>query len=195
MKKLNSTIALMIVFAVVGVFIALKDYQNGKKETDPEVIAMRGLVNRVAPEYSKHIVLQRINDTIDCFEIETMGKDLVIRGNNANSMAVGLNHYLKYYCKAQYSWFETEKLEIPANMPQVDKIVRLNARVPDRFFLNYCTFGYTMPWWNWSQWEHFIDWMALNGINLPLAITGQESVWYEVWRDFGLTDEIGRAHV
>ncbi|MBO7529618.1 MAG: alpha-N-acetylglucosaminidase N-terminal domain-containing protein, partial [Bacteroidales bacterium] len=88
----------MIVFAVVGVFIALKDYQNGKKETDPEVIAMRGLVNRVVPEYSKHIVLQRINDTIDCFEIETMGKDLVIRGNNANSMAVGLNHYLKYYC-------------------------------------------------------------------------------------------------
>lgn len=194
MKKLNSTIALMIVFAVVGVFIALKDYQNGKKETDPEVIAMRGLVNRVVPEYSKHIVLQRINDTIDCFEIETMGKDLVIRGNNANSMAVGLNHYLKYYCKAQYSWFETEKLEIPANMPQVDKKMRLNARVPDRFFLNYCTFGYTMPWWNWSQWEHFIDWMALNGINLPLAITGQESVWYEVWRDFGLTDEEIRGY-
>ena len=71
-----------------------------KKETDPEVVAMRGLVNRVVPEYSQGIVLERLADTIDRFEIETQGKSLVIRGNNANSMAVGLNHYLKYYCKA-----------------------------------------------------------------------------------------------
>ena len=166
-----------------------------KAETDPEVIAMRGLLNRVVPEYSQNIVLERLeNDTVDRFEIETKGEDLVIRGNNANSMAVGLNHYLKYYCKAQYSWFKEEALQIPATMPAVPEKVSLSARVPDRFFLNYCTFGYTLPWWNWSQWEHFIDWMALNGINLPLAITGQESVWYEVWSDFGLTDEEIRSY-
>ena len=38
--------------------------------------------------------------------------------------------------------------------------------------LNYCTFGYTMPWWTWQDWERFIDWMALNGITTPLAATG-----------------------
>ena len=38
-----------------------------------------------------------------------------------------------------------------------------------------------MTWWKWSDWEHFIDWMALNGINMPLAITGQEAIWYKVW--------------
>ena len=70
-----------------------------KAETDPEVIAMRGLVNRVVPEYSQNIVLKRLeNDTVDRFEIEMKKNKLVIRGNNANSMAVGLNHYLKYYC-------------------------------------------------------------------------------------------------
>ena len=157
---------------------------------DPEVAAMRRLVNRVVPEYSKHITLERLDrDSVDRFEIESQGRSLVIRGNNANSMAAGLNHYLKYYCLAQYSWFKDDALELPAKMPQVAEKVCLNARVKERFFLNYCTFGYTMPWWNWEQWEHFIDWMALNGINLPLAITGQEAVWYEVWRDYGLTDE------
>ena len=56
-----------------------------KKETDPEVIAMRGLVNRVVPEYSEKIVLERLeNDTTDRFEIETKGNNIVIRGNNAN---------------------------------------------------------------------------------------------------------------
>ena len=39
-----------------------------------------------------------------------------------------------------------------------------SKRVKNRFFLNYCTYGYTMPWWKWGEWEHFIDWMALNGI-------------------------------
>ncbi len=31
-----------------------------KTETDPECVAMRGLVNRVVPEYSKNIVLERL---------------------------------------------------------------------------------------------------------------------------------------
>ncbi len=164
-------------------------------DNDPEVAAMRQLVDRVVPEYSKHIVLERLDgDSVDRFELESKGLRLVIRGNNANSMAVGLNHFLKYYCLAQYSWFKEEPLELPAAMPKVAEKVSLSARVRERFFLNYCTYGYTMPWWDWEQWEHFIDWMALNGINLPLAITGQEAVWYEVWSEMGLTDEEIRSY-
>ena len=165
-----------------------------KKETDPEVIAMRGLINRVIPKFSDQIKLERINDTVDRYEFEWKGDKLVIRGNNANSMAVGLNRYLKYYCHAEFPWFMEEALEMPTTLPSVPAKVSEKARVPERFFLNYCTFGYTMPWWSWEQWEHFIDWMALNGINLPLAITGQESVWYEVWSELGLTDEEIRSY-
>ena len=77
---------------------------------------------------------------------------------------------------------------MPATLPAVDKKVTVDARCKDRFFLNYCTFGYTMPWWQWEDWEHFIDWMALNGINLPLAITGQESIWLKVWTKLGLSE-------
>ena len=182
----------LFVIAILGLVLCVS---CTKKETDPEVISARALVDRVVPEYSQHIVLERLAaDSIDQFEIETIGKNLVIRGNNANSMAVGLNHYLKYYCKAQYSWFMEEALEIPAEIPVVNEKVCETARVPERFFLNYCTFGYTMPWWGWQQWGHFIDWMALNGINLPLAITGQESVWYEVWTEMGFTDEEIRGY-
>ena len=43
-----------------------------------------------------------------------------------------------------------------------------------------------------GQWEQFIDWMALNGVNMPLAITGQEAVWQAVGKRFGMTDaELG----
>jgi alpha-N-acetylglucosaminidase len=37
-------------------------------------------------------------------------------------------------------------------------------------------------WWKWDQWEKEIDWMALQGINLPLAFTGQEAIWQKVFQ-------------
>ena len=181
----------LYLIALLGLLLCVS---CAKKESDPEIIAMRGLVNRVIPEFSDQIQLERLNDTIDRYEFESVDNKIVIRGNNANSMAVGLNRYLKYYCHAEFPWFMEEALEMPATLPMVPEKVSETARVPERFFLNYCTFGYTMPWWSWEQWEHFIDWMAMNGINLPLAITGQESVWYEVWSDLGLTDEEIRSY-
>lgn len=36
-------------------------------------------------------------------------------------------------------------------------------------------------WWDWERWEKEIDWMALQGVNLPLAFTGQETIWQRVF--------------
>ena len=47
--------------------------------------------------------------------------------------------------------------------------------------MNVCTHGYTFAFWKWQQWERHIDWMALNGINLPLAFVGQEAIWLKVY--------------
>lgn len=33
--------------------------------------------------------------------------------------------------------------------------------------------SYSMAYWDWDRWEAEIDWMALHGINLPLAFTGK----------------------
>jgi len=125
----------------------------------------------------------------DVFTLESAGGKVVIGGNSAGSMAVGLNRYLNRYCRVTVSWYDDVSLDLPSILPDVTVPERVVARVPQRFFLNYCTWGYTMPFWGWKQWEHFIDWMALNGVNLPLAITGQEAVWYNVWTRLGMTDE------
>ena len=157
--------------------------------SDKDIKSAMGLAQRVIPEASSGIKFQKLeNCKKDVFRIETIGEKVVISGNNANSMAVGLNHYLKYFCNVEVGWFKHDSFTLPAKLPAVDKPVTAEARVENRFFLNYCTFGYTMPWWSWEEWEHFIDWMALNGVNLPLAITGQESIWYQVWTDLGLSD-------
>ncbi len=151
--------------------------------------AMRALAERVIPEHADNFRFEVVQDSTDFFEIASSGSRIVIKGNNSNSLAVGLNWYLKNYCLTTVSWYASDPVEMPSVLPVVAEPVRINARAQERFFLNYCTFGYTMPWWNWSDWERMIDWMALNGVTMPLAITGQEAVWQKVWRKHGLTDE------
>ncbi len=153
---------------------------------------VRGLLERLAPDHSSDIIFKKIDSPSgkDLFELETIANGkIVIRGNNSNFMAVGLNHYLKYYCMTSISWYADDPVQLPEKLPSVPQKIKKEARVQKRFFLNYCTFGYTMTWWQWRDWERFIDWMALNGINMPLAITGQEAIWYKVWKQFGMSDQ------
>ena len=158
----------------------------------PDERSAEALAERIVPGYDIKFV--QTGDTLDVFEIQTIGERLVIKGNNANSMAVGLNHYLKNYCDVTVSWYAYDPVQYPQQMPSVAEPVRVEARTKERFFLNYCTFGYTMPWWKWEDWERFIDWMALNGVTMPLANTGVEAVWQKVWRNHGLTDEQIRSY-
>ena len=121
-------------------------------------------------------------------------RKICIEGDNDNSLCVGLNYYLRHYAHIYVSWYADEPIQLPKVLPAIDTVVEKKALVKERFFLNYCTYGYTMPWWKWQQWERFIDWMALNGITMPLASTGQEAVWYEVWTEMGLSDEQVRGY-
>ena len=154
------------------------------------------LMARLSPRLAAKVMFHVIDadQGRDVFTIEGRGDKILIGGNNAGSMAVGLNRYLNRYCKTTVSWYADVPVMLPDVLPDVPRVERVTARVPQRFFLNYCTWGYTMPFWQWSDWERLIDWMALNGVNLPLAITGQEAVWYNVWTAMGMTDEQVRAY-
>ena len=158
---------------------------------DPDVKAARDLAGRVVPGVASRFefVKSESADSIDAFTLSSNGSTIVIEANNAGSMAMGLNYYLKNYCHTEVSWYAADEVVLPDELPAVPESVTVTARVPERFFLNYCTSGYSMPWWSWADWERFIDWMALNGVNLPLATTGQEAIWYNVWSKMGMTDE------
>lgn len=147
------------------------------------------LAHRILGERDTQFVFAYAPDTLDYFQLSPWQGKIKIIANNDNSLARGLNYYLMHYAGVYVSWFEHETIELPDTFPAVHETIRKEALVKERFFLNYCTYGYTMPWWSWKQWERFIDWMALQGINMPLALTGQEAVWLEVWKEFGLTEE------
>ncbi|MBO5627506.1 MAG: alpha-N-acetylglucosaminidase N-terminal domain-containing protein, partial [Aeriscardovia sp.] len=61
--------------------------------------------------------------------LSSEGDKIVIEGNNANSMAVGLNYYLENYCLTTVSWFASDPIEMPKSLPPVVKKVGAQATV------------------------------------------------------------------
>lgn len=155
-----------------------------------ELIA-RQLAQRIVPQIADRFSFENIDACTDTFSVEAIDGKVAVKGSSAIAMAVGLNRYLRECLGTNVSWFSSQPVVIPGNgiIPDTPAPITGCATLPNRFFLNYCTFGYTMPFWDWQQWERFIDWMALNGINMPLAMTGQEKIWYETWRELGLPED------
>ncbi len=157
---------------------------------EAKITASEALINRVLPSHSKYFKVELVEpeNGKDIFEIESFGSKVILRGNTPVEIASALNWYLKYYANCQISW-NGDNINLPADgLPQVPKKVRHISPYKYRACFNYCTFSYTMPWWDWSRWQKEIDWMAMHGINMPLAITGQEAVWQNTLRKFKMSD-------
>jgi alpha-N-acetylglucosaminidase len=153
--------------------------------------AVRQLIERLAPGHAGDFVLEGIAAPAgeNAFEVEARGGKIVLRGDSPLSQAVAFNWYLKHDALVDVSWYADDAVKLPNKLPLPAQKIRRTTTLQDRFFLNYCTFGYTLPFWRWRDWERCIDWMALNGINLPLAQTGNEYIWQKVWSDYGLSDK------
>lgn len=151
---------------------------------------IQGLLERIDKGASRKFVIEQVKSPTDFFELDQKGDKVVIRGNNYVSIATGLNWYLKYYAGVQLSW-NGMTAQLPAVLPAVPQKERHETDLKYRYDFNYCTYSYTMAFWDWDRWEKEIDWMALHGINLPLAVVGADVVWYNVLTKLGYTkDEI-----
>ncbi|WP_257666716.1 alpha-N-acetylglucosaminidase [Parapedobacter tibetensis] len=147
-------------------------------------------IKRILPEHFEAFDVEDLpsEEGKDKFEIESERGKIVLRGSNGVSIGSALNHYLKTFCNADISWNGTN-LDIPPKLPSVKQKISKISPYKYRYYLNYCTFNYTMAWWDWERWEKEIDWMTLNGINMPLAVLGQNAVWQRVYNDMGFTNE------
>jgi alpha-N-acetylglucosaminidase len=151
--------------------------------------AVDALVARRVPWLQGHVIFQQLNslDSHDVFELESKADKVIISASGANAAAVGLNWYLKYYCSRSMSHMG-DNLSPVSPLPVVSKKIRISAPARYRHALNYCTYNYTMSFYSWKDWERELDWMAMNGVNLMLAVNGMEAVWQNTLRQLGYTD-------
>ena len=86
--------------------------------------AAAALARRVMGDKARTVVFEQVPSTEDCYELLQRGDKVLIRGNNANSMAVGLNRYIQEYCLADVSWYDYNPVELPGTLPGVPETVR-----------------------------------------------------------------------
>ena len=108
-----------------------------------------------------------------------------IQGSSAVALCRGAYAYLRQACNAMVTW-SGQHLDLSARFPDFaeSRVVCPYRHVQ---YYNTCTYGYTMAFWNWERWERELDWMALHGINMALAMEGQEAIWQKVWLGMGLS--------
>ncbi len=151
---------------------------------------MENLIRRNTPDIADAFELREIEpcDGKNVYEVFCEGGKIVICGDCKISMATGYYAYLKKYCGVNYSHCGNTELNV-SEAPLFEGRLRKVIPQKRRAYLNYCTFGYSAAYWDWSKWEKEIDFMAMNGINMPLSIVGSEAVWYYTMRDFTYSEK------
>ena len=101
------------------IWIALMITLTASAITDTDVEQAQALAARLSAPLAQKVQFKIIeaDGGKDVFSLESNGGKVVIGGNNAGSMAVGLNRYLNRYCHTTVSWYADVAIELPKALP------------------------------------------------------------------------------
>ncbi len=175
---------------VTVIYTVAKDVEN-----PASIVALANRIggNGTADKF-RFLLSPSLNSKEEVFVIGAEDGKVSIKGTTLSAITTGLGWYLNYHAHINIAWNSlNEKVagEAYADLSSLPLPAAEETHTSDacyRYYLNYCTFGYSMTSWTWKRWQQEIDWMALHGINMPLQIIGLE----EVWRKFLTTEENGK---
>lgn len=158
-----------------------KDFSGSEYDvpiTESDVFeAVRGVIERtVGCKYTDWFSFSLKESDEDFFSLWDEENKIHIEGNNGVSICAGLNYYYKNYCRVNISEVACH-IEMPENALKIGEKIYRKTPFRVRYAYNYCALSYTMAFWNEDRWQKELDWLALNGANVILDITGVEEVW------------------
>jgi alpha-N-acetylglucosaminidase len=196
----------VVLTAVMLVSVALT--AGNKVSNKAQTLAAKRVIDRFlsgqtdnAADIPYHVALdmQKV-DGCDQYSVEVNRQGVLMI--NASSPVAACRAFYDYVRRHAYgicSW-SGNRVDLPATLePEADRNVISPYRHHNYF--NVVTYGYTMPYWTWAEWEKELDWMALHGTDMPLALVANEAISARVWKKLGLTDEeiqhyfVGPAHL
>ncbi|MBN2650767.1 MAG: alpha-N-acetylglucosaminidase C-terminal domain-containing protein [Spirochaetales bacterium] len=176
----------VLLFIFCCTIVNIYSQENVTSKTQQE--AAHAVIQRLLGEDIANFFMVEIisNSDKDFFEVKSIGEKIILRGDSGVSACRGLKWYLNNMYNCSISWRE-DNLQIDLPLKKVDKDVKIESPFKYRYIFNYCVFGYSFAFWDWQKWERMIDILAFNGINMPLALLGQEAAWQKTYEKFGLS--------
>lgn len=150
--------------------------------------AVKDLVNRIggAGTADKFLFVHTpwLNSKQETFILGAQDGKIRIEGSTLSAITTGLGWYLNNIAHINIAWNSLNEKTVSgaayadlSNLPMPSQTETHTSDAKYRYYLNTCTFGYSMTSWTWKRWQQEIDWMALHGINMPLQLVGLEEVW------------------
>jgi len=145
------------------------------------------LFERVTGSQPTNVHLVLVQDSQpDWYQVEAKDGQLYVSANALTALSYGTYEYLRQTGALSVSW-EGSRVALPAQFADYPA-ERVTSLFAQRAYLNVCAYGYSSPWWGWDRWQQELDWMALHGVNNPVAMEGQEYIWQQLWHEFGVAD-------
>lgn len=147
---------------------------------------MLDLIKRNTPHIACAFTLKTIEreNGKSVYNLSALDGKILLEGDCKISQAMAYYRYLKDYCGVNLSHCGNTAIGEITAAPLPDREIHHVIEQDRRVYMSYRTFGYSCIWWDWERWEREIDFMAMNGINMPLSVVGTEAVWYYTMRDF-----------
>ena len=171
----------------------VKDYANtefANEITENETIEnVYGIIERTVGKLYKKwfsFELKQGESGLDYYELSDKNGKILIKGNNGISLASGVNYYFKHYCNVNITEQANQTL-MPTEIVKINGTVFNQTPYEIRYAFNYCTMDYSFAFFTEKDFQKEYDYLALNGVNLALDLTGQEAVWIKFLMNFGYT--------
>lgn len=149
---------------------------------------LQGFLERNLPSFKDSFEITIEKQEKEIYEIIARNGKIHIKASTPVAACNGIYDYLKKHCNLQLSWCGNREIKIK-ELKMFEGVMTKEILQKYRVYMNYCTLDYTMCWWDFKRWEKEIDFMAMNGINMPLAVVGSEAVWYETLLEMNFSVE------
>ena len=151
----------------------------------------------------KELILRRTPEWADSFVTETAESEntwsyepaegkVLIKGGNAVDMSVAYYAFLRDNCGGYFDVDHALKVG-EFKLPEEKKEGVIEKKY--RICFEYTAFSCAACWWSWERWENEIDFMAMNGVNMPLSVVGTEAVWLKTMKDLGIKEDLALAGI
>ena len=155
---------------------------------------IKSLVSRRSPELVENFLFETIEaeDGGNIFSYEPCDGKVLLKGTDTVCLAVAYYHFMRDCCGAYFTADHSlayGEFALPAEKTEGE------IKAKYRTCFEYTTFSCAACWWNWERWENEIDFMAMNGINMPLATVGTEAVWMKTMLELGMKEGLALASI
>ena len=159
---MKRTLLITLLLTIMGAMLSQAQFIQAQVVQNPQAVVdmAKRIGGKSAAAKFLFVLDPLMNSVQETFSINGEKGKIVIKGSTLSAITTGLGWYLNNIAKINIAWNSLNEKTVSGEayadlsnipVPTVEQIHVCDAKY--RYFLNYCTFGYSMTSWTWKRWQ------------------------------------------